>query len=234
MPDARLICLPGNFGAAARNIGVRLAGSEFVAFSDDDSWWEPGALARAREIMAADGQIGLLAGRVRVEPSGEDDPVCRQMAEGPLGEDLVPTAAGRRAVTGFLACAAVVRTRAFLSVGGFPAEMLVGGEEQMVAWDLWSNGWKALYAPEICAVHQPAAERDPRVRRRLTTRNDLWAGWLRFPGARPVSHTCAVLGRSPFDPAALAGATDALRQLRSVVARRSPLPVAVAAACARQ
>jgi GT2 family glycosyltransferase len=210
MPDARLICLPGNFGAAARNIGVRLAGSEFVAFSDDDSWWEPGALARAREIMAADGQIGLLAGRVRVEPSG------------------------RRAVTGFLACAAVVRTRAFLSVGGFPAEMLVGGEEQMVAWDLWSNGWKALYAPEICAVHQPAAERDPRVRRRLTTRNDLWAGWLRFPGARPVSHTCAVLGRSPFDPAALAGATDALRQLRSVVARRSPLPVAVAAACARQ
>ncbi|MBV9380744.1 MAG: glycosyltransferase family 2 protein, partial [Streptosporangiaceae bacterium] len=39
-PAAELITLPENRGAWARNVGVARAATEYVAFSDDDSWWE--------------------------------------------------------------------------------------------------------------------------------------------------------------------------------------------------
>ena len=44
-PDLRVVRLGTNRGAPARNLGVRLAATPYVAFADDDSWWSPGALA---------------------------------------------------------------------------------------------------------------------------------------------------------------------------------------------
>src|SRR5215218_1885574 len=38
--------LDRNAGAAGRNVGVALATTPYVAFADDDSWWQPGALAQ--------------------------------------------------------------------------------------------------------------------------------------------------------------------------------------------
>ncbi|WP_220471794.1 glycosyltransferase family 2 protein [Tomitella gaofuii] len=32
--------------AAGRNFGVQAAGTRYVAFADDDSWWDPASLAR--------------------------------------------------------------------------------------------------------------------------------------------------------------------------------------------
>lgn len=40
-----VVALDRNEGAVARNIGVARAGTPYVAFCDDDSWWEPGAVA---------------------------------------------------------------------------------------------------------------------------------------------------------------------------------------------
>src|SRR5690606_8110844 len=34
-----VVRLPRNLGAAARNLGVELARTPYIAFSDDDSWW---------------------------------------------------------------------------------------------------------------------------------------------------------------------------------------------------
>jgi glycosyltransferase involved in cell wall biosynthesis len=45
-PGVDLIELGANRGAAARNVGVARAGTPYVAFADDDSWWAPGARAR--------------------------------------------------------------------------------------------------------------------------------------------------------------------------------------------
>jgi hypothetical protein len=41
-PAVRLISLDTNRGAVARNIGVAAARTPYVAFCDDDVWWDPG------------------------------------------------------------------------------------------------------------------------------------------------------------------------------------------------
>ena len=93
-----MAALARNVGAAVRNAGVRRARTPYVAFSDDDSWWQPGALRRAAAALDADPRLGLVAARTLVGP-GEPDPVNEAMAASPLREG------GGAAVLGFLACA---------------------------------------------------------------------------------------------------------------------------------
>jgi GT2 family glycosyltransferase len=44
-PQVEVLPARGNLGAAARNLGVRHVNAPYVALCDDDTWWEPGALA---------------------------------------------------------------------------------------------------------------------------------------------------------------------------------------------
>lgn len=48
-----IVPLDRNLGGAGRNVGVLRAETPYVAFSDDDSWWAPGALARASDLLDA-------------------------------------------------------------------------------------------------------------------------------------------------------------------------------------
>jgi hypothetical protein len=45
-PSAQVLELEHDIGSSARDLGVRLAATPYVAFGDD-SWWAPGALAEA-------------------------------------------------------------------------------------------------------------------------------------------------------------------------------------------
>ena len=92
-------------GAVARTIGVHLARTPYVAFSDDDSWWEPGALARAAELFDAHPRLGLIAARVLVGADRVPDPINAAMAGSPLPSE--PGLPGP-SVLGFLACAAIL------------------------------------------------------------------------------------------------------------------------------
>src|SRR6476659_5613720 len=74
-PDLTVIALPANAGAPARNIGVRAASTPYVAFADDDSWWAPGALARAEQVLDEHPRLGLLAARLLVGEDERLDPV---------------------------------------------------------------------------------------------------------------------------------------------------------------
>src|SRR5215213_1606819 len=59
--DVAVVGLPSNLGAAGRNCGVALSDRPYVAFSDDDSWWAPGALTVAADLFAAHPRLGLVA-----------------------------------------------------------------------------------------------------------------------------------------------------------------------------
>src|SRR6056297_2832194 len=74
-PEVQVISLGVRRGAGARNVGVAAATTEFVAFADDDSWYDPGALRRAAQHLDDHRDVGLVAGRCIVEPGSRIDPV---------------------------------------------------------------------------------------------------------------------------------------------------------------
>jgi GT2 family glycosyltransferase len=218
-----LVALPVNRGAVARNVGIARSRTALVAFSDDDSWWAPGALAGAAGIFAASASLGLLAARVVVEPTGRTDPTSSQMARSPLPPSSVAGPAGHLpAVLGFLGCGAVARRAALQSVGGFRAELGTGGEEEALALDLAEAGWELAYADGIVAHHRPSASRQPQYRRRQTVRNAMWTAWRRRPVHRAARRSVTVLV-AHAGPAAALGLADAVRGGRQALADRRVL-----------
>lgn len=227
-PAVEVVPLPANIGAAARTVGARRARTPLLAFSDDDSWWAPGSLRRAAHLFDARCQLALVAARVVVEPGGATDPTCRVMAASPLGPPTdAPAGTGLRQVLGFLACGAVVRRDAFLGVGGFRPELVVGGEEAMVAIDLAAAGWELLYAPDVVAHHRPSPHRLPAERRRLEVRNALWTAWARRPARSAARCTLDVACTEIRSAAGMRGLADAVAGTAWVARHRAVVPPAV-------
>jgi GT2 family glycosyltransferase len=105
-PDVVVIELDHNAGSVARTFGVRALSTPYVAFSDDDSWWQPGALKLAAERFDTQPRLGLLAARILVGPQDREDPLNAVLAASPLRRrDGNP----EPALLGFVACGAVVR-----------------------------------------------------------------------------------------------------------------------------
>jgi N-acetylglucosaminyl-diphospho-decaprenol L-rhamnosyltransferase len=223
-PDVQVIRLRENLGAAARTIGVAAAETPYVAFADDDSHWVGDALQRAVAHFEAYPRAALLAGRVLVGDRARLDPICTEMAAAPLGTE--PDLPGP-SVLGFLACAAVVRRDAFLSVGGFEEKLHVYGEEALLAMDLAARGWGLAYVPSLVVRHLPESHgRDCGARRRRQARNDLLTTWLRRPATVGVRNAARRLG----DPDGRGGLVDALAELPWVLRHRRVLPPSVEAA----
>jgi GT2 family glycosyltransferase len=215
-----VIELGANLGAAARNAGARAAPTEYVAFSDDDSWWEPGALTTAEQLLDADPRLAVVAARVLVGPERRLDPTCAVMAASPLNHDRdLP---GPR-VLGFVACGAVVRRSAFLSVGGFEARLGIGGEEELLALDLAARGDRIAYVSDVVAIHEPAPGPRP-GRGRVTLRNALLVAWLRRPGVDALRRSASLVARHRDRRQAVLAVLDALRAGGWVLRRRSRVP----------
>jgi GT2 family glycosyltransferase len=219
-PSAAVLEAGRNLGGAARNAGVAHATTPYVAFSDDDSWWAPGSLARATALLDDHPSVGLICARVLLGPEERLDPICRIMAANPLPR---PDGMPGPCLAGFVACASVVRRGAFLEAGGFDQRLGVGGEEELLAIDLLSRGWHLVYADEIVAHHHPSKVRSRTLRRSNLTRNALWTAWLRRPAFPALGASCRLGWAALQDPperrglaAAVAGAGWVARQRRVI------------------
>src|SRR3954471_7270213 len=169
-PEVAVLELGENRGAGARNAAVEALATPYVAFSDDDSWWAPGALAHAAALFDAHPRLGLLAARILVGPDEQLDPVCAPMERSPLAAG---DGAPGRPVLGFVCCGAIVRRAAYLGVGGFDSRYGIGGEERPLATDLAAAGWELRYVPDVVAHHHPAGGGGVRPGRRAAElRND--------------------------------------------------------------
>lgn len=219
-PEVEVVALAQNAGAAARTIGARRLDSALVAFSDDDSWWAPGAVERAAAAFAAHPSLALVAARVLVGPEGRLDEVSRAMEASPLG-----TKAGLPgpSVLGFVACGAVVRRDPFLAVGGFDRRFGIGGEETLLAIDLAARGYDLVYLSDVVAFHHPAEGGRPK-RGPVQSRNLLWSTWLRRPARAAARATLEHLRGAARDRARLAGAVAAARGLPWVLSERRVVP----------
>lgn len=223
-PAVEVISLAGNEGAAARTLGVRAARTDYVAFSDDDSWWQPGALQAAVDLFDAHPSVGLIGARVLVGAGERLEPTCAAMASSTLQPH--PGLPGPR-VLGFVACGALVRRAAYLETGGFHPRYGVGGEEALLAADLAAAGWDLVYVDSLVAHHHPSASRDRAARRRATLRNDLWSAWLRRPWPAALRRSGELVTSVRADAAACRGVAGAVAGLPWVIAERAVLPAAV-------
>ena len=113
-PDILLIAARRNLGAVGRNLAVRRVSTPYVAFCDDDTWWEPGSLPLAADVLDQHPDVASVTARIVVEPAGTDDPIVPELAQSP-----VPARPGLPgpALMSILAGASVLRCDAFREVG---------------------------------------------------------------------------------------------------------------------
>jgi len=220
-PGVRVATLPRDRGAAARNVGVEMLDTPYVAFSDDDSWWAPGGLARAGDLLRGHPRVAVVAARVLVGEDERLDPTCAAMARSPLhGGDTGPGPA----VLGFVACGAVVRREAFLAVGGFDERYGIGGEEARLALALAVAGWELRYVAEVIAHHHPTPSPTRADRAAQVLRNDLWTAWSARPLAASVRATGRLLRAAGSGRVAARGLLGAVRGGAWILRERRPAP----------
>jgi GT2 family glycosyltransferase len=228
-PGAELIRLPESAGAAARNAGALAARTPYLALTDDDAWWAPGALRWASALLDAHPRLALVQAHVLVGAKAYDDPTCVRMGRG--GVPAHGAQPGTPIVS-FVACAVVIRRSAFLSCGGFSPRLGTGGEEQLLSWDLMAAGWQLSYVPAIVAHHAPPPAPDGRLPRRETTiRNALWTAWLRRPLPVAARQTARALARACTDRVTARAVGRAVAGGRWVWGERRVNPPHVEAMC---
>ncbi|OBF19282.1 glycosyl transferase [Mycobacterium kubicae] len=220
-PEVTLLTPGKNLGAVGRNLGVDVADTPYVAFCDDDTWYEPGALRLAADLLDAHPTLGVVTASITVEPDGRLDDICTEMAESPL--DRPPGIPGYPLLS-FLAGVSIVRREAFLAAGGFSKRLWLGGEEELLASDLARAGWHMSYVPDVVAHHYASRLRDAHLRRRHGIRNTLWFTWLRRPLPSAALRTMRLLRRLPRDRISAQGVSDAVRGLPWVLRERKPVP----------
>ena len=220
-PQVELVASPENLGAVGRNVGVALLDTPYVAFCDDDTWWEPGSLRTAADVLDRHPRLAVVTARILVEPGGAEDPIVPELRDSPVrGADWLPGPA----LGSFLAGASILRREAFLEVGGFSERLWLGGEEELMAGDLAAAGWELCDLPELTVHHQASPIRDPHRRRRDGIRNTLWTTWLRRPLRPALRRTVHLLRTIPRDRVTARALLEAARGIPWVLRERRVLP----------
>jgi GT2 family glycosyltransferase len=225
-PDVDVVASPANLGAVGRNVGVSRLDTPYVAFCDDDTWWDPGSLSLAADLLDAYPTVAVLTARVVVEPGGVEDPIVPELRSSP-----VPARLGLPgpALGSFLAGASVLRRDAFLACGGFSFKLWLGGEEELLAVDLATAGWELCFVESLTVHHEASRLRDPTTRRRAGLRNTLWFTWLRRPVPAALRRTVTLAMTVPRDRTSVRAFGDALRGAPWVLAERRRVPPAIEA-----
>jgi GT2 family glycosyltransferase len=220
-PQVELVASPENLGAIGRNVGVARVDTPYVAFCDDDTWWDPGSLRTAADVFDAHPRLAVVTARILVEPGGREDPIVPELRDSPVrGADWLPGPA----LGSFLAGASVLRREAFTEVGGFCERLWLGGEEELMAGDLAAAGWELCYLPALTVHHQASKARDSHRRRRDGIRNTLWTTWLRRPVRPALRRTVHLLRTLPRDRVTAQGLWAAARGVPWVLRERQVLP----------
>jgi GT2 family glycosyltransferase len=219
-PAVEVVALPQNIGAAARNVGLERSGADYVAFCDDDGWYDADGLQRAVELLDRYPKLAVVNARILVGEEEALDPISAEMAQSPLPDEhgLPGTV-----LLGFMAGAVIVRAAAYQQAGGYDPRYFIGGEEETLAFPLVRAGWQMRYVPEVVCHHLPSIANAPYLRA-YGLRNTLWTCWLhrRLPSA--IRYTTLVLADHPKNRDWVRGVGMALAGAGWVARHRSPMP----------
>lgn len=150
---AELIRLAVNVGpAAARNAGLAIAATDFVAFIDSDVQLEPADLSLLTGHFA-DPQVALVAPRVRGWSSSAPPRWFEQYDIDRSSMDLgsAPATVRPGSAVGWVPSACIIARRHALG-SGFDAKLRVAEDVDLV-WRLVAQGWAVRYDPSIVVLH---------------------------------------------------------------------------------
>jgi glycosyltransferase involved in cell wall biosynthesis len=151
----RYVAMHGKGVGRARNVGLRLARGEVVAFLDDDSAAPANWLAYCAERFGRDPRLALLFPRVEAGP--HDRSAGFVPAYRPGRSRLVRTVLGKLTARG-MGAGMALRRRATLAIGGFDEALGPGGrfpscEEGDLALRLLLGGWRIFESDEVAIIH---------------------------------------------------------------------------------
>jgi mycofactocin system glycosyltransferase len=151
--NVRLINQPKNMGqSAARNVGVRAAKGEIVAFIDSDCTADPHWL---RELLPYfhDPRLALVGGYVD-SPHGSSRLDHFEAVHSPLnmGAKRV-TGKGKDSVFYVPTCNMLLRKEIYIQAGGLDERLRVG-EDVDFCWKLMAMGHRLMYTPEGRVTHK--------------------------------------------------------------------------------
>lgn len=195
-PGVETIAMSYNSGAIGRNVAVDHLRTPYVAFSDDDTTWQPGALERGVDTLDRHPQLATVTGLCLVAPDMREDPITPEMRHSPV---VRPEWMPGPALLGIMAGLTMFRVSAYREVGGFCPRYWLGGEEELLALDLAASGWSMMWDERMVIHHRPSINRDPTRRRELGIRNTLWTLWLRRPALHAARRSIRILASAPHD-----------------------------------
>ena len=225
-PDVRLLELPRNVGAAARNVGVAAAKGDIVFTLDNDvlfqspddvrtalAVFERHPRAAVVNFMIVDAR-GALSRRDWCHPRD-----ARVWAESEFLTDYV--------LEGASAC----RREAFLAAGGYWEPFFIGHEGWDLALRLIEGGHELVYAPSVRVHHVVDPTVRPSSRIYYTfTRNAVWVALRNhrpLPALRAIAQDLALMGFAALRARELGAfrraLVDAVRGVPQALATRAPL-----------
>jgi GT2 family glycosyltransferase len=214
-----IVRLDRNTGAAGRNVGLRHTTTPYVAFCDDDGWYEPEGLARAADLLDAHPRLGLVNARILVGPENGLDPISAITESSPLPERHgIPG----DVLLGFMAGAVIVRRVAYEEAGGYEDRFFIGGEEETLAFKLARLGWQMRYLPDVVMHHEPSVANAPYLRA-YGLRNTLWNCWLHRRWRSALYYSWQVLADHPKNADWLRGVAAAFVGMPAIWRERRPM-----------
>lgn len=198
----KALALPENLGIpAGRNRGVAEVSGEYIFFLDDDaSIPSPTFLADAIAKIWADPTIGLLQPRV-VDPTGVANP-RRWIPRIRKGD---PAQSGD--VFSVWEGATLLPRAVFDATSGWAEPFFYAHEGIELAWRVWDQGLRVLYAGDLVANHPAIDPSRHSYYYRLNARNRVWLAKRNLPWVlAPIyvgSWTAIQLLRSARRPAGL-------------------------------
>jgi len=174
-PSVILLRQMTNNGPCAKNAALALAQGEFVVFLDDDSFPEPGSIARMIRHFHDDPRLGAAVFEITL-PDGSHE--CSAYPDVCIG------------------CGTGFRRSALLEVGGLPDDFFMAAEEYDLSLRLLDAGWNVRSFDDLHVTHlKSPASRFPGRIARLDARNNTLLAMRYFPDAWRLAYAVEWLER---------------------------------------